>query len=148
MRRVVGLLIAAWFALAPGVAHAATNASYFNDASLPAADPYVLHDPATGYYYAYSTDGPDPVSYFGLSLAAAGVPWEHVKDRALPVDYRKQWGNDWFRAPEVYRNPQAGLYCLFYGAGADANPGAWFGYVDFEEPYKEGVAVPRSPAGP
>ena len=59
MRRVVGLLIAAAFALAPAAAQAATNATYFNDASLPAADPYVLHDPSSGYYYAYSTDGAD-----------------------------------------------------------------------------------------
>ena len=106
MRRVVGLLIAAAFALAPGVAQAATNATYFNDASLPAADPYVLHDPSTGYYYAYSTDGADPGSYFGIYRSADLVTWEHVKGGALPVNDPKQWGNDWFWAPEVYRNPE------------------------------------------
>jgi GH43 family beta-xylosidase len=148
MRRVVGLLIAAAFALAPGAAQAATNATYFNDASLPAADPYVLHDPSTGYYYAYSTDGADAGSYFGIYRSADLVTWEHVEGGALPVNDPKQWGNDWFWAPEVYRNPKTGLYFLFYAARSDANKKAWFGYSDFEEPCKVGVAVSRSPEGP
>jgi GH43 family beta-xylosidase len=148
MRRIVGLLIAAAFALAPGVAQAATNATYFNDASLPAADPYVLHDPSTGYYYAYSTDGADPGSYFGIYRSADLVTWKHVRGGALPVNDPKQWGNDWFWAPEVYRNPKTGLYFLFYAARSDANKKAWFGYADFEEPCKVGVAVSRSPEGP
>jgi GH43 family beta-xylosidase len=144
----VGLLIAAAFALSPGVARASTNATYFNDASLAAADPYVLHDPSSGYYYAYSTDGADPGSYFGIYRSADLVTWEHVKGGALPVDDPKQWGNDWFWAPEVYRNPKTGLYFLFYAARSDANAKAWFGYADFEEPCKVGVAVSRSPVGP
>jgi hypothetical protein len=148
MRRVVGLLIAAAFALAPGVAQAETNATYFNDAALPAADPYVLHDPSSGHYYAYTTDGADPGSYFGIYRSADLVTWEHVKGGALPVDDPKQWGNDWFWAPEVYRNPKTGLYFLFYAARSDANAKAWFGYANFEEPSKVGVAVSRSPVGP
>jgi len=148
MVRVVGLLIAAAFALAPGLAQAATNATYFNDASMPAADPHVLHDPSTGYYYAYSTDGADPGSYFGIYRSADLVTWEHVKGGALPVNDPKQWGNDWFWAPEVYRNPKTGLYFLFYAARSDANAKAWFGYANFEEPSKVGVAVSRSPVGP
>jgi len=148
MVRVVGLLIAAAFALAPGLAQAATNATYFNDASMPAADPYVLHDPGTGYYYAYSTDGADPGYYFGIYRSADLVTWEHVKGGALPVNDPKQWGNDWFWAPEVYRNPKTGLYFLFYAARSDANAKAWFGFANFEEPSKVGVAVSRSPVGP
>jgi hypothetical protein len=148
MRGVVGLLIVAALALAPGVAQGATNATYFNDASLPAADPYVLHDPSSGYYYAYSTDGADAGSYFGIYRSADLVTWEHVKGGALPVNDPKQWGNDWFWAPEVYRNPETGLYFLFYAARSDANAKAWFGYADFEEPCKVGVAVSRSPEGP
>jgi hypothetical protein len=147
MRGVVGLLIVAALALAPGVAQGATNATYFNDASLPAADPYVLHDPSSGYYYAYSTDGADAGSYFGIYRSADLVTWEHVKGGALPVNDPKQWGNDWFWAPEVYRNPETGLYFLFYAARSDANAKAWFGYADFEEPCKVGVAVSRSPEG-
>jgi beta-xylosidase len=147
MRRIVGVLVVAAFVLAPAGARAATNATYFNDASLAAADPYVLHDP-DGYYYAYSTDGADAGSYFGIYRSADLVTWEHVKGGALPVDDPKQWGNDWFWAPEVYRNPDTGLYFLFYAARSDANAKAWFGYSSFEEPCKVGVAVSRSPEGP
>jgi hypothetical protein len=57
-------------------------------------------------------------------------------------------GNDWFWAPEVYRNPKTGLYFLFYAARSDANAKNWFGYASFEEPCKIGVAVSKSPAGP
>jgi hypothetical protein len=59
MRAVLGLAVAVVLVL-PAFAHAArgTNATYFNDAALPAADPYVLHDARSGFYYAYSTDGP------------------------------------------------------------------------------------------
>lgn len=37
-----------------------SDATYYNDAAFPAADPYVLHDKPSGYYYAYSTDGARP----------------------------------------------------------------------------------------
>src|SRR5581483_2122897 len=39
-------------------------------------------------------------------------------------------------------------YFLFYAARSDANAKAWFGFSNFEEPCKIGVAVSRSPAGP
>jgi GH43 family beta-xylosidase len=149
MRKWVGLLIIAVLALLPSVARAAdTNATYFNDAALPAADPYVLHDSSTGYYYAYSTDGADAGYYFGIYRSADLVTWEKVHGGALPVNDPKQWGNDWFWAPEVYRNPTTGLYFMFYAARSDANAKRWFGYADFAEPCKIGVAVSRSPEGP
>ena len=44
--------------------------------------------------------------------------------------------------------PETGLYFLFYAARSDANKQNWFGYADFEEPSKIGVAVSRSPEGP
>jgi hypothetical protein len=94
---------------------ASTNATYYNNALFNAADPYVLHDERSGYYYAYSTDG---------------------------------GGQDWFWAPEVYHNPSTGIYFLFYAARSDANAKKWFGFADFEEPCKVGVAVSRSPEGP
>ena len=125
-----------------------TNATYYNDAALPAADPYVLHDKRSGYYYAYSTDGADPGYYFGVYRSADLATWEKVPGGALPVDDPKQWGNDWFWAPEVYFNPRTRLYFMFYAARSDANKKNWFGYADFEEPSKTGVAVSRSPAGP
>jgi hypothetical protein len=152
VRKVLGVLIAGMLMLAPGAAQAATpagtDATYYNDASLPAADPYVLHDAGSGYYYAYSTDGADAGWYFAIYRSADLVTWEKLPGGALPVNDSKQWGNDWFWAPEVYRNPTTGLYFLFYAARSDANAKAWFGYANFEEPCKIGVAVARSPAGP
>src|SRR6476620_4478013 len=127
---------------------ARTNATYYNDAALPAADPYVLHDKRSGYYYAYSTDGADPGYYFAVYRSADLATWEKVPGGALPVNDPKQWGNDWFWAPEVYFNPRTRLYYMFYAARSDANKENWFGYADFEEPCKIGVAVSRSPAGP
>jgi hypothetical protein len=125
-----------------------TSATYFNNGALPAADPYVLHDKRSGYYYAYSTEGADQGSYFAIYRSADLATWEKLPGGALPVDDPKQWGNDWFWAPEVYFNPRTGLYFLFYAARSDANKASWFGYADFEEPCKIGVAVSRSPAGP
>jgi GH43 family beta-xylosidase len=127
---------------------AQTNATYFNDAALPAADPYVLHDKRSGYYYAYSTDGADPGYYFGVYRSADLATWKKVPGGALPANDPKQWGNDWFWAPEVYYNARTRLYFMFYAARSDANKKNWFGYADFEEPSKTGVAVSRSPAGP
>jgi hypothetical protein len=125
-----------------------TNATYYNNAALPAADPYVLHDRVSGFYYAYSTEGADPDWYYAIYRSADLVTWEKLQHGALRKSDPKQWGNDWFWAPEVYRNPRTGLYFLFYAARSDANKKNWFGYADFEEPSKVGVAVSRSPEGP
>jgi GH43 family beta-xylosidase len=125
-----------------------TNATYFNNAAFPAADPYVLHDPRSGYYYAYSTEGADDGFYFGVYRSADLATWEKVPGGALRKDDPKQWGNDWFWAPEVYFNKRTGNYFLFYAARSDAHKLDWFGYANFEEPCKIGVAVSRSPAGP
>jgi hypothetical protein len=132
---------------------ASTNATYYNNALFNAADPYVLRDEGSGYYYAYSTDGGGQDAtgrsyYFGIYRSADLVTWEHIPGGALPVDDAKQWGNDWFWAPEVYHNPSTGLYFLFYAARSNANAKKWFGFADFEEPCKVGVAVSRSPEGP
>jgi beta-xylosidase len=153
MHRILGMASAA--ALALGLAHPAaapdmpaTNATYFDDARTAAADPYVLRDSASGYYYAYSTEGADRGYYFGIYRSADLVTWEKVPGGALPVDDPKQWGSDWFWAPEVYHNPATGLYYLFYTARSSANATRWFGLADFAEPCKIGVAVSRSPEGP
>jgi hypothetical protein len=153
MRRFAVLCAVAVAALAAPAAAAAfppswTDATYFNDASQPAADPYVLHDEVSGYYYAYSTDGAGPGYHFGIYRSADLATWERMPGGALPADDPNQWGNDWFWAPEVYRNPRTGWYFLFYAARSDANKQRWFGYAGFEEPCKIGVAVSRSPAGP
>ena len=132
---------------------ASTNATYYNNALFNAADPYVLRNEGSGYYYAYSTDGggrdaSGRAYYFGIYRSADLATWEHIPGGALPVDDAKQWGNDWFWAPEVYHNPGTGLYFLFYAARSDANAKKWFGFADFQEPCKVGVAVSRSPEGP
>jgi GH43 family beta-xylosidase len=155
MRKGLALCVAVLLVFgAPAAAHAhppgdaKTNATYYNDGALPAADPYVLHDPRSGYYYAYSTEGADDGHYFGVYRSADLATWEKVSGGALPKDDPNQWGNDWFWAPEVYFNARTGNYFLFYAARSDANKLNWFGYADFEEPCKIGVAVSRSPAGP
>src|SRR5215211_1950411 len=108
---------------------------------------------ATYYNNAFFTDGGGQDAsgrsyYFGIYRSADLVTWEQIPGGALPVDDRKNWGNDWFWAPEVYHNPDTGLYFLFYAARSDANAKKWFGFADFEEPCKVGVAVSRSPEGP
>jgi Glycosyl hydrolases family 43 len=151
MRRTLGLAVVAAFVLAIAASASATtgtNATYFNDAALPAADPYVLHDARSGYYYAYSTDGADDGYHFGIYRSADLVTWEKVPGGALRADDPNQWANDWFWAPEVYFNARTGLYFLFYSGRSDANAERWFGFADFEEPCRIGVAVSRSPAGP
>ncbi len=149
MRRCVVLAAAAALLVAaPARAATKTNATYYNDAALAAADPYVLYDAPSRTYYAYSTEGADSGFHFGIYKSADLVTWKKVRGGALPVDDPKQWGNDWFWAPEVYRNPRTGLYFLFYAARSDAHKQDWFGYASFEEPCKIGVAVSRSPRGP
>ncbi len=157
MRRRLAVMLAtallgvAALAAAPAAASprgAATDATYFNNAALPAADVYVLHDPRSGYYYAYSTTGAYPGYYFAIYKSADLVTWERAAPGALPVNDPKQWGNTWFWAPETYYNPRTGLYYMVYAARSDANAKRWFGYSDYAEPCKIGVAVSRSPAGP
>jgi hypothetical protein len=135
-------------AAAPARAATRTNATYYNDAALAAADPYVLYDAPSHSYYAYSTEGADSGFYFAIYQSADLVTWKKLPGGALPANDPKQWGNDWFWAPEVYRNPRTGLYFLFYAARSDAHKLDWFGYASFEEPCKIGVAVSRTPAGP
>jgi hypothetical protein len=130
-----------------------TNATFYNDASVPAADPYVLYDKGSGYYYAYSTDGAqkggDGTSYaFGVYRSADLATWEHLAGGALPLNEPNRWGKDWFWAPEVYHNESTGKYYLFYSARQRDNVARDFGYANFEEPSKVGVAVADSPAGP
>jgi hypothetical protein len=127
---------------------ARTNATYYNDARLPAADPFVLYDAPSGSYYAYSTEGADPHYHFAVYRSADLATWHRLAGGALRVGGAREWGNDWFWAPEVYRNARTGLYFLFYAARSDANARRWFGRADFAEPSKIGVAVSRSPKGP
>lgn len=137
----------------PAPPQQATDATFFNDASVPAADPYVLYDKQSGYYYAYCIDGAqkgsDGASYtFGVYRSADLATWEHLPGGALPMNEPNRWGKDWFWAPEVYHNDRTGKYFLFYSARQRDNVARDFGFADFEEPSKVGVAVADSPIGP
>src|SRR6201995_3399198 len=105
---LTGLVVVAVMSIAlvagagPASAAPRTNATYFNDASMAAADPYVLYDRKSGYYYPYSTEGAEAGYYFAVYRSADLATWERAAPGALPVNDPKQWGNDWFWAPEVY----------------------------------------------
>ncbi|WP_447007881.1 glycoside hydrolase family 43 protein [Saccharothrix isguenensis] len=156
MRRTT-LLVAAIAALslasAPASAHPAhpartTDATFHNDAATPGADPFVLFDRPSGYYYAYSTEGADPGHHFGVYRSPDLATWEHLPGGALRTGQDGDWAHDWFWAPEVYHNAETGLYYLFYAARMNRGVAEHFRYADFEEPCKVGVAVSNSPAGP
>ena len=148
---VISVLMAVSIVVIPGSAAApdSTNATYYNTADLRAADPAVMYDEKSGYYYAYSTDGATNGYRFGIYRSADMVTWELLPNGALKGE--NQWGNDWFWAPECYYNPETGWYFLFYAArirsGTDLAE-KHFGYRVFDEACKIGVAVSRSPEGP
>ncbi|MCP2166472.1 glycoside hydrolase family 43 protein [Goodfellowiella coeruleoviolacea] len=152
---ILGTLIALVAVLAPPAAAqprpggpVGSTATYHNNAATPGADPYVRYDAASGYYYAYSTEGADPGFHFAIYRSPDLATWQRLPGGALRADDGTQWGHDWFWAPEVYHNPDTGLYFLFYAARMNTNVAEHFGYADFEEPCKIGVAVATSPAGP
>src|SRR3954451_19552017 len=73
MRWVLAVVLAGLLALGAAASAGAatrTDATYFNEAAPAAADPYVLHDSRSGYYYAYSTDGADDGYHFGIYRSA------------------------------------------------------------------------------
>jgi hypothetical protein len=156
MRRTIVaavVFVALLAAAAPAAAHPAgaatrTDATYFNNAAFAAADPYVMYDRHSGYYYAYSTEGMDDGWHFAVYRSADMVTWQKAAPGALPVNDRNAWGTDWFWAPEVYYNARTRLYFMFYAARSIPDAQRWFGYANFEEPCKIGVAVSKSPAGP
>lgn len=149
----VAVLVALPLAPATASAHPdrpsrTTDATYHNDAATPGADPFVLFDRPSGYYYAYSTEGADPGHHFAIHRSPDLATWEHLPGGALRAGRDGDWAHDWFWAPEVYHNPDTGLYFLFYAGRMNRDVAAHFGHADFEEPCKVGVAVSRSPAGP
>ncbi|GAB3301158.1 glycoside hydrolase family 43 protein [Parasphingorhabdus pacifica] len=125
-----------------------TNATFYNDAANPAADPHVLYDESSGYYYAYSTEGADPEHVFAIYRSPDLATWERLPGGAMERGDGNHWGHDWFWAPEVYHNTETGLYFLFYSARMREGVAEHFRYPDFEEASKIGVAVADSPGGP
>lgn len=130
-------------------ASADSNATFYNDAQTRGADPHVLYDKASGYYYAYSTDGARSGYRFGIYRSADLSTWEQLNG-AIPSSDPNAWANDWFWAPECYYNPNNGYYYLFYSGRMTGNADklAHFGFTSFEEACKTGVAVSKSPEGP
>lgn len=111
------------------------------------ADPYVLYDKVTGYYYCYATSNVDNIKQFYIYKSKDLINWEFV-DYAL--DLRKNnWAKDWYWAPECYYNPNNGYYYLFYSARLKDELTSEYFYEDkYEENCKIGVAVSKSPEGP
>ncbi|TFY61438.1 hypothetical protein EVJ58_g4511 [Rhodofomes roseus] len=127
-----------------------TNATYVNDNSSVAADPYVRWDANTAAYWAYSTEGADDGWYYGIYTSPDLSAWSKIPGGAIKNDSANVWAQDWFWAPECYFNEKTGWYFLFH-AGRYTEPklvAENFKYPDFEEASKIGVAVSRSPAGP
>jgi len=135
---------------APALADGRTesDATYFNDASTPGADPFVYFDRDSGYYYAYSTEGADTGYQFGIYRSPDLATWEKLPGGALREGEQGDWAHDWFWAPEMYHNEKTGLYYLFYSGRMNEGVAEHFRYPDFEEASKVGVAVADSPAGP
>ncbi|KAI0757318.1 glycoside hydrolase family 43 protein [Daedaleopsis nitida] len=127
-----------------------TDATYFNNATTIAADPYVRYDKKTGSYWAYSTDGADAGWYYGIYTSPDLATWTKIPGGAIKADGANVWADDWFWAPECYYNEATGWY-FFFHAGRYRDPkkiAEYFKYPDFDEASKIGVAVSRSPAGP
>ncbi len=143
---VIGMLPAT---VAAAPSEAETNATYYNNATITAADPFVLYDENSGYYYAYSTDGASRGYNYGVYRSPDLVTWEKASDGALSTSGSNRWGSTWYWAPEVYHNEDTGLYFLFFSAmmKPELREDA-FKYANFEEACKIGVAVSDKPEGP
>ncbi len=111
------------------------------------ADPYVLYDKASGYYYCYATSNLDDKKQFYIYKSKDLINWEFV-DYALDLT-KNNWAKDWYWAPECYFNPNNNHYYLFYSARLkDELTKEYFCEDDYEENCKIGVAVSTSPEGP
>ena len=91
-------------ALPPSSGRWHTNATYINNATTVAADPYVRWDASTGAYWAYSTEGADPGWYFGVYTSPDLNTWRKIPGGAIKNDSLNVWAEDWWWAPECYYN--------------------------------------------
>lgn len=81
-----------------------TNATYINNATTAAADPYVRWDQKTGAYWAYSTEGADPGWNFAIYTSPDLATWSKIPGGAIKSDSANVWAQDWWWAPECYYN--------------------------------------------
>lgn len=115
--------------------------------SVLGADPFILFDKNSGFYYSYCTGG-DEKGAFRIYKSKDMVEWEFVS-LALSFSHPNVWGKDWFWAPECYYNDNNGYYYLFYSARVkDELTKEYFAIDDYFESAKIGVAVSKSPEGP
>ena len=115
--------------------------------SVIGADPFILFDSNSGYYYCYCTGGNESGAFL-IYKSKDMVGWEFVST-ALNFSHPNIWGKDWFWAPECYYNGNNGYYYLFYSARLkDELTKEYFGLEDYFESAKIGVAVSKSPEGP
>src|SRR5215210_7422684 len=112
--------------LAATAGAATTNATYFNDASLPAAEPYVLHDDAPPtfrqgpfYYLTYSANNWESPNY-GVGYAVATSPLG---------PWKKYAGN-----PILSQNAAVGMYSTGHGSVAFSPDGGEMYYVHHGRP--------------
>ena len=78
------------------------------------ADPHVLYDDKSGYYYCYATSGDHTGKFFHIYKSKDLVEWQ---DLGFALDTSVNcWGKDWYWAPECYYNPNNDKYYLFYSA--------------------------------
>jgi hypothetical protein len=114
--------------------------------NVSGADPEVLFDQKSGFYYAYATNSDDRHP-FAVYRSRDLITWKAcgtALDRS-----RNDWGKDWFWAPECYYDSFNQHYYLFYGARVKEElVGKYFGDPDYLECSKIGVAVSSSPEGP
>lgn len=111
------------------------------------ADPYVLFDERSGFYYCYATSNQDGDGQFYLYKSKDLIRWQFVRYALNIKD--KNWGKGNYWAPECYFNPHNGHYYFFYSALVkDELKEEYFHDMTYEECAKIGVAVSASPEGP
>lgn len=113
------------------------------------ADPFILFDPKSQYYYIYATDSlKDKEGKTFIAYKTKDLTHLEYVGYVLDIKYN-QWGKDWFWAPIVLFNPNNNLYYMFYSARVkDELLLKYFGDKNFEEGCKIGVATSSSPEGP
>lgn len=60
-----------------------SNATYYNSASTPGADPYTFFDSKSGLYWAFSTEGQDEGYLFAIYNSPDLVSWSRVPGGAM-----------------------------------------------------------------
>jgi beta-xylosidase len=119
------------------LAEAKETPVYKNPLPVALADPYVLYEPAEGYYMYGSGGGAKNgfSTYYSKDL----VNWKY-EGQVYYGDNVNGWGNGDYWAPEVYK--RNGKYYMFYSAQWKNNPNNEL------ENFRIGVAVADKPTGP